>query len=173
MLKLCYPNLYVSSFRNVELDLLKQMNIKGLILDIDNTLVATSVETPDGDVVKWIEKMKYAGIKLCIVSNASMKRVKIFNDNMNIHSIHRASKPSKKSFVKAANIMGLKNEQVAVIGDQIFCDILGGNITNMYTILVKPISKREFWFVKLKRFPERIVLASYRKTVSRKEISEV
>jgi HAD superfamily phosphatase (TIGR01668 family) len=91
------------------------------------------------------------------------KRVDRFNEKLNIHAIHRAVKPCLGAFKRALILMKTKPEETAVVGDQIFTDIYGGNRLNMLTILVKPLHKKEFFFVKLKRWPEKHVLEKYDK----------
>ncbi|HHV28585.1 YqeG family HAD IIIA-type phosphatase [Acetivibrio mesophilus] len=159
MLEKFYPNLQAHRVHDIDLDFLIKNNIKGLILDIDNTLVPDHVEEADENTIAWINKVKKMGFKVCIVSNASEKRVVKFNNKLKVDIIHRASKPNSKSFLKAMEIMNTKASETAVIGDQIFTDIYGGNKVNMFTILVSPIDKREYFFVRLKRIPEKFVLA--------------
>ncbi|GAE87632.1 YqeG family HAD IIIA-type phosphatase [Acetivibrio straminisolvens] len=145
MLEKFYPDLQADRVQDIDLDFLVKNNIKGLILDIDNTLVPEHVEEADENTIAWIDKVRKMGFRVCIVSNASEKRVIKFNNKLNVDFIHRASKPSCKSFVKAMEIMNTKASETAVIGDQIFTDIYGGNKVDMFTILVTPIDKREYF----------------------------
>jgi len=163
MLDIFYPDLHVNGIQDIDLGILSEKNIKGLILDIDNTLVPSHMKEADENALKWIENVRNAGLKTCIVSNASKKRVIKFNEKLKIFAIHRASKPGSKAFMKAVRLMDIKPEETAVVGDQIFTDIYGGNKLNMFTILVKPIDKREFFFVRLKRFPEKYILSKYKR----------
>jgi len=140
---------------------LKDKGIKGLILDIDNTLVPSFIKEADDKTLKWINMVREQGLKACIVSNARKKRVELFNEKLGLEAIYRASKPGRRSFTKALDVLGLDVSQTAVVGDQIFTDVYGGNRLGMYTILVKPIHKEEFFFVKLKRFPEKYILKRY------------
>ena len=165
MIEKLYPKLKVDKVQNIELNMLIENNIKGLILDIDNTLVPEHVAEADQNAVEWIEKVKKAGLKVCIVSNASEKRVVKFNEKLKVFAIHKASKPGSKAFMKAARLMDIKVIETAVIGDQIFTDIYGGNRLNMFTILVKPIDKREVIYVRAKRIAERYVLAKHEKSL--------
>jgi HAD superfamily phosphatase (TIGR01668 family) len=158
-----YPDVIVDGFRDISPELLEQLGVSGLILDIDNTLVPTHTKEADGDVLKWLTDMKSRGIKMCIVSNASQKRVVKFNEKLELYAIHRAFKPRQDAFRKAAKIMGLGSGSIAVVGDQLFTDVKGGNKAGMKTILVKPLHKKEFFFVKMKRVPEKIVLYFYNK----------
>lgn len=164
MLKRFYPDLTVDKVQEINAEMLRKNGIKGLILDIDNTLVPNHVKDADEAAVEWIRRVKNDGFKACIVSNASRKRVVRFNERLRLYAIHRASKPGTGAFYTAAKLMELKPENIAVVGDQIFTDIYGGNRANMFTILVKPIHKRESVFVMLKRFPEKIVLKRYHKS---------
>lgn len=158
-----YPDFVVNSVRDIKADFLKANGIKGLILDIDNTLVATHIKEADENLLTWIKDMKENGIQLCIVSNASLKRVTLFNEKIKIHAIHRAYKPFIKGFIAGAKKMNLLPSQVAMVGDQIFTDVRGGKKAGMKTFLVKPIDPKELLFVWMKRFLERIVLKSYYK----------
>jgi len=158
-----YPNVILDKVQDISIEKLDKNNIKGLILDIDNTLVPEHMKEADENAVKWIERIKDAGFKLCIVSNASKKRVIKFNERLQLYAIHRASKPGTRAFEKAGRLMDFQNENIAVVGDQIFTDIYGGNRVNMFTILVTPIHKKENLFVTLKRLPEKLVLRSYYK----------
>lgn len=168
MLENFYPRIILDRVQDISVDKLAKNNIKGLILDIDNTLVPEHMREADENAVKWIEEIKSAGFKVCIVSNATKKRVIKFNERLKLHAIHRASKPGTKAFEKAAKLMELENKNIAVVGDQIFTDIYGGNRAEMFTILVSPIHKRESLFVLLKRIPEKFVLSSFKKNIIKK-----
>ncbi|MCX7747482.1 MAG: YqeG family HAD IIIA-type phosphatase [Clostridia bacterium] len=161
MLEKYFPDIIVEKTWDIDLGLLKKSGVKGLILDIDNTLVAPHIKESNQEVFEWIQKVKSEGFKVCIVSNASRKRVLRFNEKLNVFAIHRAYKPGSKAFLKAASIMGINPNESAVIGDQIFTDIIGGNKLNMFTVLVNPIHKSEPLFVKFKRIVERYILARY------------
>lgn len=164
-----YPKLMLDNVKEITHELLVSNNIKGLILDIDNTLVPNHVAEVDDDTLAWIDKIKASGIKLCIVSNGAKKRVVKFNDKLKLDAVHRALKPRAGAFEKARRIMGLESRNIAVIGDQIFTDVYGGNKAGMFTILVKPIDKREGMFVRLKRIPEKRILKGFEKASSKKE----
>lgn len=163
MLEEFFPRLLVDKVQDIDLDFLKENKIKGLVLDIDNTLVPEHVKEADENAVKWIERVKEEGFEVCIVSNASKKRVIKFNEKLKLFAIHRARKPGVKAFKKAVRLMDIKPEETAMIGDQIFTDIYGGNRVGMFTILVNPINLNEFFFVRLKRLPEKYILYQYRK----------
>lgn len=163
MVQKFFPDILMDKTQDISLAFLQERSIRGLILDIDNTLVPNYVKEADEAVVRWIENMKASGVKICIVSNASEKRVIKFNERLKVYAIHRANKPGTKNFLQAARLMNLKPEEIAVVGDQIFTDVYGGNKAQMTTILVKPLDKREVLFVRLKRFPEKFILDRYRR----------
>lgn len=161
MSHILYPAIAIDSINDITIELLEKNHIKGLILDIDNTLVPNHVADADKNAVQWIESMKAAGYKMCIVSNASQKRVIRFNDRLKLYAIHRAMKPGTAAFRKACRTMNLENKNIAVVGDQIFTDIYGGNRSGMFTVLVKPIDKREGRLVQFKRIFEKRILRQY------------
>ncbi|WP_027627999.1 YqeG family HAD IIIA-type phosphatase [Ruminiclostridium cellobioparum] len=163
MIEKYYPDLYYDSIRHIDLDMLEKKGIKGFILDIDNTLVPMHSKDADQNAITWIGELKKRGFKVCILSNAARKRVIRFNREIAVTAIHRAYKPSGRAFLKAADVLELEPESIAVVGDQIFTDIHGGNKANMLTILVKPIDKREILYVRVKRWPEKLILARYMK----------
>lgn len=161
MIEKYYPDLYYNSIRHIDLELLQKKGIKGLILDIDNTLVPMHRKDADKNAITWIKELKDQGFKVCILSNASKKRVIRFNKDIVVTAIHRAYKPSGKAFLKAAKTMELEPENIAVVGDQVFTDIIGGNKVNMLTVLVKPIDKKEILFVRFKRLIEKRIIDKY------------
>jgi len=156
-----FPSLRVGSIQDIHAEMLKENQIRGLILDIDNTLVPNHVADADENAVRWVEGMKAAGFKLCIVSNAAKKRVVRFNDRLKLYTIHRAMKPGTSAFRKAGRLLDLPCKNIAVVGDQIFTDIYGGNRAGMFTILVTPIDRREGRFVQIKRIFEKRILQKY------------
>lgn len=168
MLERYFPKLLVDRIQDIDLDILSRKNIKGLILDIDNTLVPNHVKEADENAVNWIERVKSAGFKVCIVSNASKKRVVKFNERLKLYAIHRALKPGTRAFRKAQRLMDIKPEETAVIGDQVFTDIYGGNKAGMYTILVKSLGGRESFVIGLKRIAEVFVLGKFRRKMGYK-----
>lgn len=158
-----YPKKNFHSIYNIDLNSLIDEGVRGLILDIDNTLVGHGILEADKNVVNWIENAKNLGLKLCIISNNTETRVIKFTESLKIPAIHRAHKPRRNAFLSGAKIMELEPATVAVVGDQIFTDILGGNRLGMLTILVSPVGVDEPFFIKLKRLFEKMVLIRYNK----------
>ncbi len=158
MNNLLVPKYYVDSIFEIDLDGLKNRGIDSLIIDIDNTLVAWDKKTAPESVLKWFDKIQDKGFKMCLVSNNTEDRVVKFTENIKIQAFHQARKPFKTTFLKALDYMNSSVSNTAVIGDQIFTDVLGGNRVGLYTILVVPIESKEFWWTEFVRNIERQVL---------------
>lgn len=164
---LLYPKAYFDSAKDISIDFLKKNNIKGLILDVDNTLIDYYKKIPDG-IKEWIEILKLNDIKLYILSNSNKKeKVKSVANALNIEYINFAKKPLKTGFLKVKDKMKLKNEYIGVVGDQIFTDVFGANRCKMISILVKPLDKKDIFITKFNRFIEKIILKRYFKKYSK------
>ena len=149
---LFYPNKYVNRIEEITIELLQKNKIKALILDVDNTLVNYNKEMPER-IEKWAKELKGQGTKLYIVSNSNDKeKVKKVSEKLgNIPYTYFAMKPLKKGLKIAQNQLKEKPENIAVVGDQIFTDVIGGNLCKMYTILVDAIEEKDFWYTAWKR----------------------
>ena len=131
--------------------LLKKYGIKGLLLDLDNTLTTHDNPLPADGVPEWIAKMKSNGIKMCIVSNNHPPRVKPFADLLGLDFVCEGKKPLSKGFCEAKEKMGLPWESLAVVGDQIFTDVLGARLKGLKCVFVFPIEHEKTKFFKFKR----------------------
>lgn len=158
-----YPDFYEESVYSIPYDKLLKKNIKTLIFDVDNTLMPHYIPSPDSKLIRLINRLKKQGFKICILSNGSKGRVEIFVQHLSVDYIYRAKKPLLSGINRALEITGALPEEACIIGDQLFTDILVGKRKKVYTVLVKPISERDEWFVKWKRIPERFILNSFRK----------
>ncbi len=137
---------------------LKRRRIKGLILDLDNTLTTHNNPTPPQSSLDWIEKMRAAGIKLMIVSNNSAERVTPFARQLGLDFIERGAKPLPVGYIKAKRAMGLENKELAAVGDQIFTDILGCNLMGIRSLFVFPIEPETSLPFRFKRGIEKYFL---------------
>ena len=164
-----YPKIYLKDVKEITIELLDKNNIKGLILDVDNTLIDFDKNILS-NLDAWANEMKKNNIKMCILSNTNkIEKVRKVADFLNIPFINFAKKPSKKGFFKAKQILNLEEKNIAVVGDQILTDVWGGNRCKMYTILTKPIDKRDILLTKIKRPIERVVINRYLKKEMRKK----
>ena len=168
-----YPKLYYKSVTEITTDILNEYNIKGLILDVDNTLIDYN-RNMDSKVKEWVDYLKQNSIKFCIVSNTNNKqKVKKVSDDLNIPYIYFAKKPSKKGFLEAKEKMGLENNNIAAVGDQIMTDVIGANRCNMISILVEPISKKDIIITKIKRPIERLIIKRYLSKMEKEKVQNV
>ncbi len=151
------PDLYYQDIFKIDLGKLKEQNIEGIICDIDNTIVPWHKEEIILDVIDWFMCVKNLDFQICLVSNGCNKRVEYFSKELDIPGIGRAIKPRKKAYLKALAEMNLEKNQIAVIGDQLFTDILGGNRLGFTTILVDPLGKKEFITTKFLRLIEKLI----------------
>ncbi|WP_117169159.1 YqeG family HAD IIIA-type phosphatase [Paraliobacillus sediminis] len=163
MLKNFLPNQHVQNIFEITPALLKEKGISGIITDLDNTLVAWDVADATPEIIKWFQGMEENDINVMIISNNKEERVRIFSEPLKRPFVYSARKPMKRAFKKAAKQLGLKKEEVVVIGDQLMTDILGGNSAGFYTILVVPIVETDGMLTRINRQMERRILSWMRK----------
>lgn len=155
---LLLPDIYADTVYDIELEVLKNEGIRGFVFDIDNTLVTYAEPIANEKVAAWLKRLKESGFKIYIVSNNDKERVRIFSESIGAAHFGKALKPLGFYLRRACKNMGIKPCETALVGDQLFTDICGGNRLKMKTILVKPISDVEDSFVKFKRRFERCIL---------------
>ncbi len=163
LLKRFLPNEHVKTVHDILPEKLKEKGIKGVITDLDNTLVAWDQSDATPEIIEWFKRMKNAGIQVTIISNNNEERVSHFSKPLQIPFISKARKPLAKAFKKAQQEMGLKKEEIVVVGDQLLTDVLGGNSSKFYTILVVPVVKTDGFITKFNRKIERMLLNYFRK----------
>ncbi len=149
-----YPIKRLASVCEITPSLLQEMGIKGLLLDIDNTLTTHDNPVPAPGVEEWIAQMKAAGIALRLVSNNHAPRVEPFARILGITCICEAKKPLTSGFQRAMKDMGLPKKQLCVVGDQIYTDVLGARLFAVSCIYVPPMELEQTLFFKLKRIAE-------------------
>lgn len=152
----------VPTILDVPLARLRELGIDSLIIDLDNTVTEWNGRDVGEKAQGWFALVKQQGFSACLVSNNhSGERVAVIAGKLGIPSIHRAGKPWRFAFKRALRVLASTPEKTAVIGDQVFTDVLGGNRMGMVTILVDPISPREFIGTKWVRFLERLLAKRY------------
>ena len=146
-----YPDAYFKRVEDIDIEFLNKHKIKALLLDVDNTLVDHTKKMTES-VIKWAKELKGQGVKLYILSNTNdKKKIQSIVKKIDIPYQLFAMKPLKRGFKKAQKELGEKSENIAIVGDQIFTDIIGGKRCNIYTILVEPIQEKDFWYTAWKR----------------------
>lgn len=157
MFKQFYPSEYADSAYAISYQSLKEGGIRGIIFDIDNTLVPHGAPADDR-AIRLFAMLKEMKIRTCLLSNNRESRVKCFAKAVGCGYICGCGKPSRKGYRKAMERMGTDCSSTIFVGDQLFTDIWGANRTGIRSILVKPIQSREEIQIVLKRIPERIML---------------
>ena len=152
-----YPNAYLNKVQDITIEFLMKNNIKALILDVDNTLIDYYKNLSD-EVIQWVDEMKGQGIKLYILSNTNKKeKVEMVAKKLEIPYKSFAKKPSRKGFKQIQNELNYESKNIGVVGDQIFTDVIGGNRSKMFTILVDPVTPKDYWYTAWKRPLENFI----------------
>ncbi|SDZ24298.1 YqeG family HAD IIIA-type phosphatase [Thermoactinomyces sp. DSM 45892] len=155
MFRQLVPYSYVPSIYHINVEELRGHGVKGMIFDLDNTLVESDRPDATPELLVWLKEITGQGIQVIIVSNNNQVRVRKFAEPLDIPFIHAARKPFSRAFVKALSLLNTKRHETVVVGDQLLTDVLGGNRMGLKTILVVPVSKREGFFTKVNRLVER------------------
>ena len=156
------PDRFEEHIYNVKAAELREKGISAVILDLDNTFLPwKSSEIPERNL-QWAESLRSEGIRLFVLSNTTKpRRMEDICRRINAGWLHPAAKPAKKSFLRAAELLGLPPREIAVAGDQLFTDMLGGRRAGMYLILVKPLSETEFFGTRYISRPAEILVKKY------------
>ena len=152
------PNLYLHRITYLTPERLQKYHIRGIILDVDNTLTHHGSQEVTQEVLDWLSLMKQHKLKLTIASNNYDKRVKPFAQRLGLDYIAMSCKPMTFAFTKACKKFNLPKNEVALVGDQIYTDILGGNLKGLFTVLVEPFEVESGRFFQIKRKLERFHL---------------
>ena len=152
------PDRYAPRLHNVALQELFERGIRGLILDLDNTMVAYRQSEVVADHLAWVEEAHERGFKMVMLSNNFSQRVTNVAAQLRIECIPNALKPLPTGFIRAKRVLGLPRQQIAVVGDQLFTDVLGAKVLGFYTILTEPIEPHDFAVTRVFRFFERLLL---------------
>ena len=162
MLEMFYPDAYLDSTYSIDFERLYQKGYRGILFDIDNTLVPHGA--PADDRAKALfERLRNIGFQCCLISNNQLPRVKPFADEVGALFLEDAHKPSRKGYQLAMQKMGTTTKNTLFVGDQLFTDVYGARRTGITSILVKPIHPKEEIQIVLKRYLEKIVLFFYQR----------
>lgn len=164
ILKRFYPDERRDSAYNIDYEKLSDAGIKGLIFDIDNTLVPHGWPA-DERAIKLFERIHGCGMATALVSNNKEPRVKPFAQAVDSYYIFKADKPMKKGYQKAMEMMNTTAQTTVFIGDQLFTDVYGAKRCGIHSILTEPINPKEEIQIVLKRYLEKIVLYFYAKEI--------
>ena len=162
MLKTFYPDDYIASTYVIPFEELYKKGYRGLIFDIDNTLVPHGAPADERAIVLF-ERLRKIGFDTCLISNNQEPRVQPFADKVGSKYVFDAHKPSTKNYKKAMELMKTRKENTLFVGDQLFTDVFGAKRSGIPSILVRPIHPKEEIQIVLKRYLEKIVLHFYKK----------
>ncbi len=163
-----FPDETVSSTYEIDFESLYEEGFRGILFDIDNTLVEHGMDA-NSQAVELFDRLKKIGFECCLISNNKKKRVSSFNEQIGAHMVFDAHKPSRKNYFYAMELMGTDKDNTLFVGDQLFTDIWGAKRSGIRNILVKPISKKEEIQIVIKRLFEKIILSEYRSKKKRKK----
>ena len=151
------PKFWLKNVLSIDEKFLAENGIKGLVLDLDNTLSMHGSPAAENGVMEWLDEMRALGIKMMVVSNNTEQRVKPLVGELGLDFISFGCKPLTRGISKAIKKMQLGKKEVALVGDQIFTDIMGGNLKGIKTILVEPFHLEDKPSFRLKRKLEAVV----------------
>jgi len=157
-----FPKKKVHRVTDISVGYLRKQGVRGLILDIDNTLTTHDNPIPSDGVAHWLNTMRENDIKMIVLSNNHGPRVEPFAKILGLDYISEGKKPLTDGFKRCASALNLQKQELCIIGDQIFTDVLGGNLYGCHSILVEPIQPESTRFFRFKRAMEKIVLRFYR-----------
>lgn len=156
-----YPDILFRDIYEITPEFLQQQNIRGLILDLDNTVAPYEIALPDRAMTDWFNRLREAGILVAFVSNNRGERVKRFSRQLRVPHISDAKKPSPRGMRQALRQLNLPPEETVGVGDQIFTDCLASHRAGMQFFLVPPIRDKKSLFFRFKRFLERPIVKSF------------
>jgi HAD superfamily phosphatase (TIGR01668 family) len=165
LLHLMLPRQTVRTIYDIDLEELKRSGIRGIMTDLDNTLVGSKVPLATPELGIWLESVREHGMQVVVVSNNKEARVRAFAEPLKLPYVFRARKPLNAAFTRALRMMSLRPQEAAIVGDQMMTDVLGGNRLGLFTILVEPIAAAEDGWVTrhVNRNLERAFLSKLRK----------
>lgn len=156
------PDRFAPRLCEVPHEELEAAGIRGLIVDLDNTLLGFRETELGQDHIAWVAQAHDRGMRIVMLSNNQSERVRSLAAQLKVECIPNALKPLPFGFLRAKRRLGMKRGAIAVVGDQLFTDVLGGKICGLYTILTEPIEAKDFAVTKFFRYFERMMLRGKR-----------
>ncbi|MDQ3397182.1 MAG: YqeG family HAD IIIA-type phosphatase [Deinococcota bacterium] len=160
------PKLVVSAVHEVTLDLLREHKLSAVMVDLDDTLVAAAHEGLDPRFSNWAKSLHDAAVPVLMLSNGSPSRVAKYAALLEIPSFAMVGKPSLWAFRKGLKVLERPAQETAMVGDQLFTDILGANLIGMASILVDPLSPGRLPHTRFLRKVERLILRGYARALA-------
>lgn len=161
-MSLVKPTIMLNKITDITPELLKKLDVGYLLLDVDNTLASYISHEPIEGAVQWAADMQNKGFKLVIVSNNYKKRVKPFAEKFGLDYISFAIKPLPYGYLRASKMLGVKPRECAIVGDQVFTDIVGANMCGMKSILLEPVELEAGFPIRIRRIFEKNIRLKYK-----------
>ena len=155
-----YPREYINSTYEIDFDKLYKQGYRGIIFDIDNTLVPHGAPA-DERAISLFTHLKEIGFSCMLLSNNKEPRVKMFNDAVDVDYIYKAGKPKPSGYKKAMHRLGTTTDNTLFVGDQIFTDVLGGRLCGIPTVLLTPIEEETSLSFRIRRRLEKPLRRRY------------
>ena len=149
------PHIKFKGITDIKPEILKKFGIKALLLDVDNTMSTHHGTILTDGLLEWIKEMQESGIKLMVLSNSKRWRIEPFAERIGLPFISLGCKPLPFGYLRGKKRLGVKCREVAIVGDQIFTDVLGGRCVGIKTILLTPIKLEAGWSFKVRRYLEK------------------
>lgn len=156
------PDRFAPRLHDVSHEELEAAGIRGLILDLDNTLVGFRESELTREHLDWVARAHDRGFRIVMLSNNFSERVKRLAAQLDVACFPNALKPLPFGFLRAKKRLRMRRREIAVVGDQLFTDVLGGKLCGLYTILTEPIELKDFAVTRVFRFFERLMLRGRR-----------
>ena len=157
------PDYMFRTFDEITPAFLRELGVKAILADIDNTLAPYEQPEPDQRIKGWIASLAEAGIGIAFVSNNDWERVKLFNATLGVPAYAKSGKPFKKNLVRAMNDLGGTLETTVMLGDQLLTDALAGHNLGVKCLIVPPIRDKKNAFFKFKRWLEKPVVKKFKR----------
>lgn len=155
------PDIKLHGITDITVEILNKFNIKALLLDVDNTMSTHHGQALTEGLLEWIDRMNKNGIKLMVLSNSKRKRIEPFAERISLPFISLGCKPLPTGYLRGVRALGEKRKNVAIVGDQIFTDVLGGNLVGVKTVLLTPIKLEDGLSFKIRRNLEKKIYKHY------------
>lgn len=165
------PSIRADALTQLTATMLQKRNIQLLMMDFDNTIVPYTTSIPTREMLAWLEQMNHSGIQLCVVSNSRNSRVRVFCQTYGLDCITHAKKPFSKGIKECLARYGMDAGHSALVGDQIYTDVLGANCAGVTSILIPAIHNHNIW-LKLRHVAELPFVFATRNRRIRVEESE-
>ena len=157
------PDYMFRAFDEITPAFLRELGVKAILADIDNTLAPYEQPEPDERIKGWIASLAEAGIGIAFVSNNDWERVELFNRTLGVPAYAKSGKPFKKNLVKAMNDLGGTLETTVMLGDQLLTDALAGHNLGVRCLIVPPIRDKKNAFFRFKRWLEKPVVRRFKR----------